>query len=399
MLYMDLDQFKVVNDTCGHGAGDELLKQLAYLLMNKVRESDTLARLGGDEFGVLLENCPLEKAQEIAQTLRQTVRDFRFTWKDSTFQVGISIGLVMIEDATLDLAEILSAADMACYAAKDLGRDRIHVYHPEDAELLQRRGEMRAISHITDALGHDRFRLYCQEIRPTGHRHEDELPGEHMEILVRMIDENGEMTPPGAFIPAAERYDLMPAVDRWVIRTFLRDHGEHIRKQCLPEGDRIRPACLYAINLSGASLNSDTFLAFVIDQLETHRIPPAAICFEITETAAIANLTQALHFMHELRKRGCRFSLDDFGTGVSSFGYLKNLPVDYLKIDGSLVKDIVSDPIDRAMVDAINRIGQVMGLRTVAEFVENDEILKCLKELGVDYAQGFGISPPKPLNP
>ncbi|OOG21472.1 sensor domain-containing diguanylate cyclase [Thioalkalivibrio denitrificans] len=399
LLYMDLDQFKVVNDTCGHGAGDELLKQLAYMLMGKVRESDTLARLGGDEFGVLLENCPLEKAQEIAHDLRQTVREFRFSWQESTFQVGISIGLVMIENGSLDVSEILSAADMACYAAKDLGRDRIHVYHPEDAELAQRRGEMRAISHITDALGHDRFRLYCQEIRHTGHDPDVRPVGEHMEILVRMANEDGDLIPPGAFIPAAERFDLMPAIDRWVIHTFFREHGDRIREQCTDHAGTVRPACLYAINLSGASVSSDIFLSFVIEQLEKYHIPPEAICFEITETAAIANLTRALHFMNELRGRGCLFSLDDFGTGVSSFGYLKNLPVDYLKIDGSLVKDIVTDPIDHAMVDAINRIGHVMGIRTVAEFVENDEILECLKALGVDYAQGYGIARPKPLDP
>jgi diguanylate cyclase (GGDEF)-like protein/PAS domain S-box-containing protein len=397
VLYMDLDQFKVVNDTCGHSAGDELLKQLAYLLMSKVRDSDTLARLGGDEFGVLLENCPLEKAQEIAHALRQTVRAFRFTWKGNTFQVGISIGLVMIEDDSMELSEILSAADMACYAAKDRGRDRIHVYHAEDADLLQRQGDMRAIARITDALGQGRFRLYSQRIMPTGATSASGPSGEHAEILLRMVDDNGELIPPGAFIPAAERYDLMPAIDRWVISTFFERHGARIQEQSEAGGTDATPACLYAINVSGASLNSDTFLAFVIDQMEAHRIPPAAICFEITETAAIANLTRALHFMHELRKRGCRFSLDDFGTGVSSFGYLKNLPVDYLKIDGSLVKDIVADPIDRAMVDAINRIGQVMGIQTVAEFVEDDETLCRLRELGVDYAQGFGIDEPKPL--
>jgi len=392
VLYMDLDQFKVVNDTCGHSAGDELLKQLAYLLVNQVRESDTLARLGGDEFGVLLENCPLDKAREIAHDLRQTVRDFRFSWKGKSFQIGISIGLVMIENGGLDLAEVMSAADMACYAAKDLGRDRIHVYHAEDADLQRRQGEMHAINRITDALARGRFTLYSQRIVSTDPQ--TTQSGDHVEILLRMLDENDELIPPGAFIPAAERYDLMPAIDRWVINHFFTTQAAHIRAQCTPNDSG---GCLYAINISGASINDESFLGFVTDQLELHRIPPTAICFEITETAAIANLTRALHLMNELRKRGCRFSLDDFGTGVSSFAYLKNLPVDYLKIDGSLVKDIVKDPIDRAMVDAINRIGQVMGIQTVAEFVENDEILLCLKDLGVDYAQGYGIERPKPL--
>jgi EAL domain-containing protein (putative c-di-GMP-specific phosphodiesterase class I) len=291
----------------------------------------------------------------------------------------------------------MSAADMACYAAKDLGRDRIHVYHAEDADLQRRQVEMQAINRITDALTHDRFILYTQRIAATNAVGADDGE-EHMEILLRMVDEKGGLVPPGAFIPAAERYDLMPALDRWVIRHFFETMAQHIREECGVDGSAGTAAgCLYAINLSGASINDETFLGFVTEQLETHRIPPTAICFEITETAAIANLTRAMKLITELRKRGCRFSLDDFGTGVSSFGYLKNLPVDFLKIDGSLIKDIVKDPIDRAMVDAINRIGQVMGIHTVAEFVENDDILECLRELGVDYAQGYGIDRPRPL--
>ncbi len=273
----------------------------------------------------------------------------------------------------------------------------VRIADQPDADLQRRHVELQAINRITDALTHDRFVLYTQRIVATGAAGPDD-GGEHMEILLRMVDEKGDLVPPGAFIPAAERYDLMPAIDRWVIRRFFSTMAQHIREECGVDGSGgSASGCLYAINISGASINDETFLGFVIEHLDTHPIPPTAICFEITETAAIANLTRAMNLINELRKRGCRFSLDDFGTGVSSFGYLKNLPVDYLKIDGSLVKDIVSDPIDRAMVDAINRIGQVMGIHTVAEFVENDEILASLRELGVDYAQGYGIDRPKPL--
>ena len=392
LLYMDLDQFKVVNDTCGHVAGDELLKQLAFTLLAKIRDSDTLARLGGDEFGVLLEHCPREKALEIANNLRQTVRQFRFVWQGRVFEVGISIGAVMLESTAEDMTAVLSAADMACFAAKERGRDRIHVYHPDDQELIQRHGEMEAVSRINQALAEHRFRLDVQPIVPVI----DQQHPPHQEILLRMLDEEGRAVMPGAFIPAAERFGLMPAVDRWVVHHFFSQFAHVLRED--PRHASSSSGTIYAINLSGASLNDEQLPGFVIQQLEHYQIPASRICFEITETAAIANLTRAGLFMNELRQRGCRFALDDFGTGLSSFTYLKQLPVDYLKIDGSLVRDIARDPIDRSMVDAIARIGRVMGLHTIAEFVEDDAVLATLAELGVDFAQGYGIARPAPLS-
>ncbi len=379
MLYLDLDQFKIVNDTCGHLAGDELLRRLAQLMQGHVRNDDTLARLGGDEFGLLLRACPLEKAQEIAEKLRGLVRDFRFVWEDREFEIGASIGLAPIRGAGQTLVEVLAAADMACYAAKESGRNRIHTHHPDDADLNRRREELHAASRIRAALAANRFQLHAQEIRPMRG-----AGGSHYEVLLRMVDEEGLLLPPGLFIPAAERYGLMGEVDRWVIRESLR----HMTQL---------PGIELAINLSGLSLQDDGLAGFVLREIQTYAIEPARICFEITETAAISNLGRALAFMREMKTQGFRFALDDFGSGMSSFSYLKNLPVDYLKIDGAFVRDIVSDPIDRAFVEAINRIGQVMGKETIAEFVENADILRELAGIGVNYAQGYGISRPVPL--
>jgi diguanylate cyclase (GGDEF)-like protein/PAS domain S-box-containing protein len=389
LLYMDLDQFKIVNDTCGHVAGDELLKQLSFILDGQVRESDTLARLGGDEFGVLLAGCPMDRAEEIANGLRQSVKEFRFVWEDKSFELGISIGLVEINEHSHDLSSILSSADVACYAAKDLGRNRIHVYQPDDAELQQRHSEMQWVSRINEALADDRLQLYCQQIRPVAHDNADYC---HVEILVRMLDADGKLVPPGLFIPAAERYNLMADIDRWVVSHTIAAIAGY---QTACDGDTGLDTV--AINLSGNSFSDENFLAFVRQQLLIHGVRPGLICFEITETAAITNLTRANHFIREMQKIGCRFALDDFGSGLSSFAYLKNLPVDYLKIDGSFVKDLVHDPIDRAMVRSINELGHVMGIKTIAEFVENDAILAHLKDIGVDYAQGYGIDMPVPL--
>ncbi|MGM0679829.1 MAG: EAL domain-containing protein, partial [Pseudomonadota bacterium] len=379
-LYLDLDQFKVVNDTSGHIAGDELLKQLSFLLQQQVRETDTLARLGGDEFGVLLSRCNKEKAKEIANKLRATVNDFRFIWKDKAFDTGVSIGIIEINAQSRDVTDILSSADIACYAAKDLGRNRIHVYQPDDEELATRHSEMQWVTHIKKALEEDRFILYAQSIVPVA---TDSGYAEHKEILVRMLDADNNIIPPFTFIPSAERYNLMPAIDKWVIDhafLYLQDHPSSI-----------------TINISGNSLGDSDFLDYVKHKLNEYRLEPSNICFEITETSAITHLTTAERFIRELKKLGCRFALDDFGSGLSSFTYLKNLSVDYLKIDGSFVREINQNPIDYVMVKAINEVGHAMGITTIAEFVENDEILRTLRNIGVDFAQGYGIDRPTPL--
>jgi len=387
MLYVDLDQFKIVNDTCGHVAGDELLKQLAELLKARLRQNDTIARLGGDEFGVLLEACPTAPAVKIAEMLRQTVSDFRFVWRERVFPIGASIGLVTFGDQPATLADILRMADAACYLAKDNGRNRIHVFSPEDKELAQRHGEMGWIGRIRQALEEDRFVLYSQRILPLDGKHEDEKGGKsHYEILLRMLDENNNIVPPIAFIPAAERYGLMPALDRWVIKNAFSLYVKRANGGAQGE--------ICAINLSGTSIGDVDFLPFVRQQFLLYPVPPQNICFEITETSAIANLGKAEVLIRKLKDFGCQISLDDFGSGMSSFSYLKHLPVDYLKIDGSFVKDMMLDPIDHAMVEAINRIGQVMKIKTVAEFVEDQATLDELRKMGVNFAQGYVIERP-----
>jgi len=388
ILYLDLDQFKIVNDTCGHIAGDELLRQLTTLLKNKIREGDTLARLGGDEFGVLLDFCQLPQAEQIAEVLRETIQEFRFSWDDNIFSIGASIGLVAIDENSEDLTNILSTADTACYIAKERGRNRIHVYKPGSAELEKRKGEMQWVSTITKALEDDRFKLYYQPIVPVS-RHR-KLP-QYVEILLAMTGEQGEKIPPGAFIPAAERFNLMETVDMWVIQNSL----EYISKYNREKPDN---PMTFAINLSGTSLSNDTILAQIIELIEKFKLRHDTICFEITETAAIANLSSACSFIKELKQLGCKFSLDDFGSGLSSFAYLKNLPVNSIKIDGSFVKDINKDLMDFAFVKSINEIGHVMGIKTIAEFVENVSILKLLRDINVDYAQGYFIQRPAPLD-
>ncbi|MEK6551221.1 MAG: EAL domain-containing protein, partial [Pseudomonadota bacterium] len=365
LLYIDLDQFKIVNDTSGHIAGDEMLKQLAHHLQKEIRASDVLARLGGDEFGVILENCSVDKALQIAELIRQAVRDFRFAWQNRRFEIGASIGLVPITSISGNQTEVLAAADSACYVAKDYGRNRIHVYQPDDVALNQRQGEMQWVQRLRQGLENGAFDLYCQPIVPVDPARV--APGRFFEILVRI--QGREFISPSVFLPAAERYHLMPAIDRWVIHTALALLREYYARDPDPVPAR------FAINLSGQSLGDDSFLGFVTQQLQSSGIDPSRLCFEVTETAAIANLARARQFISSLKRLGCQFALDDFGSGLSSFGYLKNLPVDYLKIAGDFIRDIADDPVDYAMVDAINQIGHVMGLATVAESVESEAIL------------------------
>jgi diguanylate cyclase (GGDEF)-like protein/PAS domain S-box-containing protein len=389
LCYLDLDNFKVVNDTSGHIAGDELLKQLTIKLRIELREADTLARLGGDEFGILLEGCSIDHARELAEALRKIVEDFRFVWDNTAFRVGVSIGLVPITGDCGTLTDVLSAADSACYVAKDQGRNRIHIYEPDDEAVMERHGQMQWVQRIQHVLEQDRFRLYFQPIAKL-HREPDEKETLHGEVLIRMLDDDQCIVGPGAFIPSAERYLIMPAVDRWVVsNTFsmLMLDKENIV-------ERISTCC---INLSGQSLSDARFLDFLVEEIRNSGVPPELLCFEITETAVIANLCNASRLISKMRDLGCRFALDDFGVGLSSFGYLKNLPVDYLKLDGCFVKNMVRDNIDHAMVKAINHIGHTMNIRTIAEFVETEETLEAVREVGIDYAQGYAIARPAPI--
>jgi diguanylate cyclase (GGDEF)-like protein/PAS domain S-box-containing protein len=386
LLYVDLDQFKVVNDTCGHNVGDQLLKQVTTLIRALVRTSDTVSRLGGDEFGVLLENCSLERAVGIADDMRTAIRDYRFVAKDAAFEIGASIGLVAIRSDSESIESLLSAADVACYSAKDLGRNRVHVY--QHGAAPERHAEMQWVSRVTRAIDENRLELYFQPIVPVGNN--PDRRG-HYELLVRMRDENGRLVPPNAFIPAAERYNVMPMVDRWVITHAL----EHLVYRA--EAGSKEDGYTLAINLSGTSLNDDKFLEFVIAAIDEHQPMPGSICFEITETAAISRLGRAAHFMHELKARGCEFSLDDFGNGLSSFSYLQNLPVDYIKIDGNFVRNIATNHVHQCMVDAIHRVGKAMGIRMIAEHVESRETLELLEQIGVEFVQGFHVAAPAPV--
>lgn len=393
LCYLDLDQFKVVNDTCGHIAGDELLKQLAGVLQNKIRKHDILARLGGDEFGLLLLHSDINSIEKTINDIIHTIRDYRFQWENKNFTISVSIGITAITSQTCDINHALSEADAACYMAKEQGRNRIHIFELDDEDLAKRHGEMQWVAVINNALDENRFLLYQQPIASINHNiniTNKQQTFKHFEILIRLKDEHGQNIPPGAFIPAAERYGLMQSIDSWVVNStfkWLSDHRDNFLK-----------IETIAINLSAQSITDAHFLKFIDNKLSEWDIPPEKICFEITETAAVTNLNKAVTFIKLLKARGCRFSLDDFGSGMASFAYLKNLAVDYLKIDGHFVKDMVDDKIDYAMVDTVNRIGQVMGIKTVAEFVENEAILKCIRNIGVDYVQGYGISNPQPID-
>ena len=383
LCHLDVDQFKIINDTCGHSAGDALLGQVGALLKTKIRWRDTLARLGGDEFGVLLESCSLDDALVMAEQLRETMRNYKFVWEERTFRLGCSIGVVPITGDSEDVATVLSSADSACQAAKEGGRNRVFSFQDNDIDLMRRRREMQWAARINNALEESRFELFRMTIQPL-QKHE---PGAHYELLLRMRDETGKIVSPDNFINAAERYGITPQIDRWVV--------EHALRWLVSEADERERLALCSINLSGQSLGDADFLPFVQKLLKNSGIDGTKICFEITETAAIASFSQANRFIAALKEeQGCKFALDDFGTGLSSFGYLKHFPVDFLKIDGSFVKEILRDPIDREMVRSINEIGHLTGKQTIAEFAENEEIINMLRSLGVDYAQGYGISAP-----
>jgi len=386
LCFLDLDQFKVVNDSSGHVAGDELLRQLGAMLHSHVRQRDTLARIGGDEFAILMEHCGLEQAARTAEEVRLLIEGFQFNWEDRSYRIGVSIGVSLISQTSLNSTEILKQADLACYAAKDKGRNCVHIYHSTDEELAQKEGDINWASRISDALNANNFTLYVQPIKPL-------LPSDssmNYEVLLRLKELNGDIIPPGAFLPAVERYNLAKKVDKWVIDNTFSWLVKHEHE--LENVDH------FSINLSGQSLGDEALLGHIITRLNERTLPASKIVFEITETAAINNLREATNFISILKSHGCKFSLDDFGSGLSSFAYLKNLRVDYLKIDGMFVKDILDDPIDAAMVRSINDIGHVMGIKTIAEFVENQEIRQQLEEIGVNFAQGYGISKPFPID-
>lgn len=386
LCYIDVNQFKIINTQAGHTAGDSILKEVARLLHSKIRSIDYIGRLGGDEFAILLVNHSLDNAKRTAQALTEDFQHRRFAWEGQSFELGLCIGIVPVTKESPEPAQMLTRAELACFSAKERGRNQVHVYRTDDDELTRKHAEILRAAGITGALQEDRFKLYCQPIvsLSLGNR-----SIKHYELLLRLRDQNGNIILPGSFIPAAERYGLMPNLDRWVIHTALHSYNETFGEK---SGVHI------AVNLSGNSLNDDKLLEFIKNELQTSEINPEQVCFEITETAAISNLSQASHLIKELKALGCCFALDDFGSGLSSFTYLKNLPVDYLKIDGSFVTDMSTDTIDYAMVDAINQLGHVMGIGTIAECAESEEVVDSLRKLGVDFAQGYAMGSPMPMD-
>ncbi len=385
LLYLDLDQFKLVNDTSGHQAGDDLLRQLAAAMRRTLRATDVVARLGGDEFGVLLNECDARMGEQLGEKLRLMISDFRFSWAGRLYQVGASVGLVELDQDWPDTTHLMSAADAACYAAKDAGRNKVRLYRRGDEEVERRRGEMAWVGRLTRAMQKDQFQLYYQPIVSLA----DALNEPHYELLLRLHDEAAPVLPM-AFIPAAERYQMMPTIDRWVIEQTLYQCADSLLAL---DGKRV----VLGINLSGASLNNVQFQAFIRTIMQEHAAVAPQFCFEITETVAISNLASVQSLIDDLKTLGCRFALDDFGSGLSSFGYLHNLSVDYLKIDGAFVRDMVQDPVHGAMVEAIAKVARIMGIRTMAEFVEDPETAAALKTLGVDYGQGHHFAAAQPL--
>jgi len=387
LMLLDMDQFKIVNDTCGHAAGDQLLREISLILRRHIRKNDLVARLGGDEFGFILPGCGVSAAMQTAERIKGAIEEHIFFWEGRSFNISASIGLTSLETAGASIEDALRAADIACYMAKEKGRNRILFHQASDSELQQRHGEMAWVQRIRDALEENRFFLLAQKIEPL----DGVDRGEHVELLLRLREENGKIIPPSAFLRAAERFDLMPLIDRWVVRAAFATISRRLSGPCA------RPLGTIAINLSGASVGDPSFTEFVQDQLRAYSVPSALICFEITETSAISNLDGAAKFIRTLQQSGCQFALDDFGVGMSSFGYLKHLPVDYLKIDGSFVKDMLHDRIDRVMVEMIQHLAHTTGKKTVAEFVENADLLEALRSIGVDYAQGYFVGMPEPF--
>ena len=387
LLHLDLDRFKAINDSYGHTAGDELLQQLAQLLLSSVRNRDTLSRLGGDEFGMLLENCPLDKAVDIAQNLLTVVDEFHFSWSNRTFTVGMSIGVVPIDRSTTDLATIMSAADSACYVAKQSRNSQVQVAQLGDRRLQERHGEMQWVTRLTRALEEDRFSLYYQPVIPCA---SEPGPGKHVEILLRMIEDDGSVVLPDTFLPVAGKYGLAANIDRWVIMHAMEWLAQHTSPGGWP--------LTLSINLTGQTIGNQDMLKFIISTMEETGIAPEQVIFDITETSAIRNIASATSFMLTLRGCGFRFALDDCGSGLSAFTYLKKLPVDFLKIDGAFVRDIMSDPVDYAMVRSINELGQLLGKETIAELVETLDVADELRRIGINYVQGYAYGKPEPLD-
>ncbi|MEC4748842.1 EAL domain-containing protein [Methylomicrobium sp. Wu6] len=386
LCYLDLDQFKIINDTCGHSAGDELLRALGTFLKSKLRQRDTLARLGGDEFALLMEHCSLDQAWRIATELCESIRSYRFVWEGKAFSVGASIGMASLTGADSDISVVLVAADTACYMAKEKGRNRVHIFKPQDDELAEKRAQGKWGGRLTRALDEDSFRLYCQRIC----RLADTAGRVHYEILLRLVDDDGSLIDPSAFIPAAERHHLMPAIDRWVLRKVIAQIGRG-HKQAMPEALPI-----YAVNISVASLIDDRFVDFVHELLQAYGIPPQTLCFEVDEASTLAHLSQARFSIEKLNGLGCLFSIKNFGSGIAAFTNLKTMPVDFLKMDGEFIKSLEENPINRTIAEAINLIAHVMVIETVGECADSDKTLALLKKLGLDHAQGYAIMAPSP---
>jgi diguanylate cyclase (GGDEF)-like protein len=385
-MYIDLDQFKLVNDACGHAAGDQLLRQVAALLKQCVRTRDTLARLGGDEFGVILQFCTTEQAQRVAQQICERMDEYRFVFDDRRFRIGTSIGLVPLDRRWPTSASVMQAADAACYAAKEAGRNRVHAWVDADQHLRLRHGEMQWVTRLEQALDENRFELFAQRIRPI----RADTRGLHCEVLLRLRGTDGALVPPGAFLPAAERFHMAPRIDRWVVRNVVEWMARE--RAALGHVDTI------AVNLSGQSIGDPAFLRQVAEVVDGAHIDHRKLCFEVTETVAITNMADATAFVDAMRQHGIRFALDDFGAGASSFGYLKTLKVDYLKIDGQFIRNLIDDPLDRATVRCFRDVAAAVGTQTIAEFVENDAVAALLHEIGVDYGQGYLYHRPEPID-